>query len=381
MKKRYAALLFFLLIVTLFWFFFLGGIEIYKDLPREYTETFLLLLGIIVGLTILYRLGTYLLKSTWTKLGAKEGESVMIQGLYKFFLIIVGFLAIVTQWFSLGTLGAIFAAFGGMFLGWSLQGPISGIAAWLLVSAIRPFSVGDRVQLPSFSLVGDVISVSPLYTTLNQVGGSISSEEPANRTVLIPNAMLFGALIINYTPKEQQELFQKSKQRLKTRSESAQTSYMLDEFVLRLSFDSDWDEAENLLLKVAKEVTADIIKATKTEPYIRADMSDWYGAYLRLRFMTLATDRPKIMHEIAKRVFKGIQSSKKVDLAIPYIYSYRKGYQWAPPYSLDNLQTIRDSTKEKLKNTLICPKCKSENFSDAKYCNQCSEKLIKVKPK
>jgi hypothetical protein len=189
--------------------------------------------------------------------------------------------------------------------------------------------------------------------------------------------MLFGALIINYTPKEQAELFRKSKERLKSESKSDQASYMLDEFVLRLSFDSDWDEAENLLLKAAKEVTADIIKATSTEPYIRADMPDWYGAYLRLRFMTLATDRPKIIHEISKRVFKGIQSSKKVDLAIPYIYSFKKGYQWAPPYSLENLETIRDATKGILKGLVLCPKCEAKNFSDARYCNECSERLIK----
>jgi len=64
----------------------------------------------------------------------------MIQGVFKFFLVVAGFLTIITYWFSLGSLGAIFAAFGGMFLGWSLQGPISGLAAWLLVSIIRPFS-------------------------------------------------------------------------------------------------------------------------------------------------------------------------------------------------------------------------------------------------
>jgi len=378
MKKTYLAMVL-LTIVTaavLYWYFALGGVAILQQLPGEYTITFVTLIIIVASVTILYRVGAFFLKSFWVKAGAKEGEAVMLQGLFKFFMIIVGFLAIVTQWFSLGALGAVFAAFGGMFLGWSLQGPISGLAAWLLVSAIRPFSVGDRVQLPSFGLVGDVVSVSPLYTTLNQVGGSVGSEEPANRTVLIPNAMLFGALIINYTPKEQEELIRKSKERLGALATSGLSSYMLDEFVLRLSFDSDWDEAEQLLLSAAKEVTADIIKETGQEPYIRADMSDWYGAYMRLRFMTLATDRPKIIHEISKKVFKEIQSSRKVDLAIPYIYSFRKGFQWAPPFSLENLATLRaNPQKDHVKEGTKCPRCEYGNPPDAVYCNKCGERL------
>jgi small-conductance mechanosensitive channel len=306
------------------------------------------------------------------KMGGKEGEIGMIQGVYKFIIITVGILTLLSSWFSLGSLGAIFAAFGGMFLGWSLQGPISGLAAWFLVSVIRPFSVGDRVQLPSYGMVGDIVHITPLYTILNQVGGSVGSEEPANRTVLIPNAMLFGALVINYTPKDQRELVELSK-RQKTMGELPGSAYMLDEFVLRLSFDSDWDEAEKILLDTAREVTADVIKKTGQEPYIRADMTDWYGVFLRLRFMTLATDRPKIIHEISKKVFKSVQASKNVDLAIPYIYSFRKGFQWAPPNSLDNVNTTRSGSPNN--GILICSSCGAENMSDSAYCNKCGSKL------
>ncbi len=138
----------------------------------------------------------------------------MIQGVFKFFLVVAGFLTIITYWFSLGSLGAIFAALGGMFLGWSLQEPISGLAAWLLVSTIRPCRVGHRVQLPFYCLVGDVIRMTPLYTVLNQAGGSVESVEPSNRTVLIPNAMLFGALVINHTPKGQEELLKQAQTKM-----------------------------------------------------------------------------------------------------------------------------------------------------------------------
>ena len=356
----------------LFWYSKLGGEAIVESLPFDYTQQLIILILVVASLMVLYKIGAFFLKSIMLKMGGKEGEVGMIQGVYKFIIITVGILTLISSWFSLGSLGAIFAAFGGMFLGWSLQGPISGLAAWFLVSVIRPFSVGDRVQLPSYSLVGDIVHITPLYTILNQVGGSVGSEEPANRTVLIPNAMLFSALVINYTPKDQRELIELSK-RQKTISELPGSAYMLDEFVLRLSFDSDWDEAEKILLDAAREVTADVIKKTGQEPYIRADMTDWYGVFLRLRFMTIATDRPKIIHEISKRVFKSIQASKNVDLAIPYIYSFRKGFQWAPPNSLDNVNTIKSGSPNN--GMLICSNCGTENTGDSVYCNKCGNKL------
>jgi hypothetical protein len=102
-------------------------------------------------------------------------------------------------------------------------------------------------------------------------------------------------------------------------------------------------------------------------------MTDWYGVFLRLRFMTLATDRPRIIHEISKRVFKSVQASKNVDLAIPYIYSFRKGHQWAPPYSLDNVDTIRREIPNN--DMLICQSCGAENLGDSAYCNKCGSKL------
>jgi len=326
-----------LLVFVMFglWYYVLGGAGLLGQyVSLEYAGGVIRLVFLVSGFVILYALISLALRSMMLKAGAKEGEITMINGVLRTAIIFVGFLTVISEWFSLGTLGTIFAAFGGMFLGWSLQGPVSGFAGWFLISIIRPFSVGDRVQLPSYGLVGDVIAVSPLYTILNQVGGSVGSEEPANRTILIPNAMLFGTLFINYTPKNQEKLIEQFQKRFLAEPRTSESGYMLDEFVLRMTFDSDWDEAERILLSAAREVTAGIIKETGQEPYIRADMSDWYGVYMRLRFMTLATERPRIIYELTRRIYKEIQSSEKVDVAIPYIYSFKKGLQLVPPLSI-----------------------------------------------
>ncbi len=237
--------------------------------------------------------------------GGPAGEARMLMGFARAMLVLAVLGTLLYATGVLKALGGIAALLAGSLLGWSLQAPVSGMAAWALITLKRPFRVGDRVLFPSLGLLGDVAEVGLMYTKLDQVGGAVGSEEAIGRDILIPNAMLFNQVAINYTPQQA-------------------AAYFLDEVVVRLTYDSDWDTAEGILLTAAREVTAEIIKATGKEPYIRSDIYD-YGIYMRLRFMTLATDRPRVSHEILKRVFHQFQRTPKVDFAIPYVYSYRKG--------------------------------------------------------
>ncbi len=234
---------------------------------------------------------------------AVEGE--MLGRLYRLIAIAAVILGAAAGLGELQTFGAFFAMFGGLLLGWSLQAPVSGFAAWVLVSFKRPFRPGDRIQFPNLGLTGDVKDIGVMYTMLDQVGGSIGSEEAVGRYVLVPNAMLFSQVVINYTVTQE-------------------AAYMLDEVVIRITYDSDWKTAEGILLNAAWDVTRDIIEATGQRPYIRSDYYD-YGVYLRLRYQTPVKDRVEIAYNIQKRIFQHIQQTRNVDLAIPYVYSYRAG--------------------------------------------------------
>jgi small-conductance mechanosensitive channel len=211
----------------------------------------------------------------------------------------------------LASFGAVFSMFGGMVIGWSLQAPVSGFAAWILVSLKRPFRPGDRIQFPKLELTGDVLDVGAMYTTLDQVGGSIGSEEAVGRSILVPNAMLFDEVIINYTVGQARP-------------------YMLDEVVVRITYDSNWDTAEKILINAAREITGDIIAETGVQPYIRSDLYD-YGVYLQLRYETHVNGRAEIAYRIQKRIFEEIQRDPTVDIAIPFIYSYRAGRDMKEP--------------------------------------------------
>lgn len=236
-----------------------------------------------------------------------EGEAKMLTGFLRVIAILAVLISVLYAMGVLKTLGVVAAGFAGMLLGWSLQAPVSGLAAWILITLMRPFRISDRVQFPSLGLTGDVKRVGAMYTVLDQVGGTVGSEEPIGRDILIPNAMLFGQVAVNYT-----------RNTMKTTS-----PFFLDEVVIRLTYDSDWDTAEEILRSAAYTVTPDVIKETGHEPYVRSDIWD-YGILMRLRYMTKAMDRARITHEIVRHVFKEIQANPRVDMAIPFVYSYRK---------------------------------------------------------
>lgn len=196
--------------------------------------------------------------------------------LWKFMIAI---LVIMAMTGSLRLLG-LTAGFFGMMLGWSLQQPVTGIAAWLMIVLKKPFRIGDRVIIAG--ITGDVTGITLTHVILNQVGGSIGGEEKSGRGILIPNAILFQHVIINYTLEQQ---------------------FMLDEVPVRLTFDSDWERAKEIMIAAASDVTSDIIAKTGQQPFIRAEFLDW-GILVRLRYHTIPAKRQELSTYIIERLLR-----------------------------------------------------------------------------
>ena len=319
-KKTFISFLSFIVIAISF--FILDKYFLVDELSSGITPFRMIMnIALIMAATFLFTLLTVQLMQARNK---PISEGVMLSKVYK----LIAFFAIVLSiGFAFGKLKAFsdfFAMFGGMLLGWSLQAPVSGFAAWILVSVKRPFRPGDRIQFPSLGLVGDVKDIGAMYTRLDQVGGTIGSEEAVGRYILVPNAMLFTQVVINYTVKQE-------------------AAYMLDEVVIRITYDSDWKTAERILLEAAKQVTKDIIEKTGSEPYIRSDLYD-YGVYMRLRYQTHVQRRAEISYNINKTIFQEFQKNNSVDMAIPYIYSSKAGAEKkeADATKHKNLQQIQD---------------------------------------
>ncbi len=265
------------------------------------------LLAVLAAILALYNGALLVLSSRFRRMPGRGNDMVMLMPVLRLVAMLFAFAAAChiagvhpASWTAL-------AGFGGLLLGWSLQAPVSGLAAWLLISTKRPFRVGDRVKLQAWDLRGDITHIGMMYTELNQVGGTVGSEDLAGRTILVPNAMLFQNIVVNYTPRQA-------------------SAFVLDEVTVRTTYNSDWTIAERILLQAAAEVTGDIVQRTGVQPYIRAQMYD-YGVQFYLRYMTPATDRPRVVYELTKRIVAAFARSPDVDFALPFVFSQRTGMQ------------------------------------------------------
>ncbi len=304
------------LLATFYWYypFVLDvSLQFIGKVPPIWIEYTLKVAGVTVLVYITYEVIARAFSVAVTSTGGRQIDVRMFLGLVRAVAIAVWVLGVTSVFFELSLFMAALGGFSALFLGWALQAPVTGMAAWVIVTLKRPFRIGDRVYLPSWNLIGDVTDIGIMYTELNQVGGTVGTEEPSGRAVLVPNAILFANVIIDYT-----------------KGADRTSSYILDEIVVRITYDSDWDEAERILIDSATEVTGDVIRATGMKPYVRSDFYD-YGVYIRLRYMCLATERPKTSHDINAKIFKKVSSSHKVDFAIPYVYSVRKALNEGGP--------------------------------------------------
>lgn len=252
-------------------------------------------------LTIIYRNATaWLTKYIREQAYKPENADAFLRTwrtVWKFF---IGVLTIIAASGSLRLLG-LSAGFLGMMLGWSLQAPVTGMAAWLMIITKKPFRLGDRIILAGYT--GDVTDITLTHVVLNQVGGSVGGEERSGRGILIPNAILFSNVIINFTLDQ---------------------VHMLDEVIVRLTFDSDIELAEKLALAAVNEVTADIVNETGFEPHTRSELYE-SGVLMRVRYQTIPSQRQVLSSAITRKVLHSIKSNyDKVKFCYPHsVVRYR----------------------------------------------------------
>ena len=251
---------------------------------------------ILIGLLIAYKVSKRLIIGAMQIQDRTDNQVRQFVAMWRYGFLLGGIVfVIVSMSGSLAAMG-LTVAFVSMILGWSLQRPVTGVAAWLMVMIKRPFMIGDRIIIQGVR--GDVLEISPTHILLGEVGGTVGGEESSNRGILIPNAVLFDQMVINYAVSEE-------------------TKYILDEVPVRVSYDSDYKLAEETLIGCAQEVTEEIIKDTGRAPEVRAEFFD-SGVFMRLRYQSIAVDRQKISTAIVAKVVEAFSNSDRLGFAYPH---------------------------------------------------------------
>ncbi|MBI2545892.1 mechanosensitive ion channel family protein [Candidatus Woesearchaeota archaeon] len=258
-------------------------------LPILRTMLVAALLLLVFGF-IVRRLKKFLLKRARTRAQYSNIEifSRVLQYSVLVIVIISALFAYSGSWAGLGlSVGLLSAA-----LGWALQKPITGVAAWVMLVIKRPFQIGDRIIIGDVK--GDVVDITLTHIYIGEIGGLVAGEERSERTIMVPNSLLFEQKIINY---------------------NFQTENILDQVTVQVTYESNIDKAIELALRAARKHIKQF--GTDKEAFTRTYFQP-SGVNVHVRYLVPAQRVQELSSLITKELLDLIRKTKDVEIAVPH---------------------------------------------------------------
>jgi small-conductance mechanosensitive channel len=233
----------------------------------------------------------------------------------RYIITVIGILLVSRIWFegvgAIGTYIALVAA--GLVI--VLREPVQDIAGFLFIMWRSPFRLGDRIEVNDVK--GDVIDQGLFKFTLMEIGNWVDADQSTGRVVHISNHKIFSGNIFNYT---------------------GGFKYIWNEVTVRLTYESNWKKAKELLLKIAQHHSVDMSQKAEEEmieasssyylsyniltPTVYLHIKD-YGIALTIRYLTDPRKRRATEQSIHEEVLEMIQSNDDIMWAYPTSRVYR----------------------------------------------------------
>jgi len=233
----------------------------------------------------------------------------------RYIITVIGILLVSRIWFegvgAIGTYIALVAA--GLVI--VLREPVQDIAGFLFIMWRSPFRLGDRVEVNEVK--GDVIDQGLFKFTLMEIGNWVDADQSTGRVVHISNHKVFSGNVFNYT---------------------GGFKYIWNEVTVRLTYESNWKKAKELLLKIAQNHSIDMSKKAEEElmeasssyylsfnvltPTVYLHIKD-YGIAMTIRYLTDPRKRRATEQSIHEEVLEMIQSHDDITWAYPTSRVYR----------------------------------------------------------
>ncbi|MDZ7726681.1 MAG: mechanosensitive ion channel family protein [Candidatus Campbellbacteria bacterium] len=227
------------------------------------------------------------------------------------------FITITTVVITLGAVLAIwvddaqtlFVSYGiiGAGLAFALQDLFKNLAGGMLLFTKGIYRIGDRVEIDGS--VGDVIDIGMLYTTLLEIQNWIDGDQTTGRMVIIPNNKVISGMTFNY---------------------SKDHSFIWDEIMVPITYESDWRKARDLMVKISSDETAGsaktasemitrlkkryFISARETEPSVFMRLTDnWIQ--LTVRFVVPVKDRRLVNDRLSHLILETFEKDSNIEIA------------------------------------------------------------------
>jgi small-conductance mechanosensitive channel len=199
----------------------------------------------------------------------------------------------------------------------ALHEMLLNIAGWFYIVVRHPYRTGDRIELGS--LRGDVIDIRLFQTTLLELGNWVDGDQSTGRVVHMPHGQIFRNPLFNYT-----QGFE----------------FLWNELPVLVTFESDWEKAKFILLRLGEEASKDVQEQVKRKvdrmarkyliydkdfiPIVYTKIED-SGIKLTLRYLTEARNRRNSEDAISQKMLRAIQSESDIEFAYPTYRIYKHG--------------------------------------------------------
>jgi small-conductance mechanosensitive channel len=216
-------------------------------------------------------------------------------------------IVLVFIWLGPGSNFTVAMGILGAGIAFASQEVIGSFAGYVNIVTGNLFRIGDRVQIGS--VVGDVIDISILRTTVMEIGEWVGADQYTGRVVTIANRFVFSDPVYNYTQ---------------------HWPYLWDEILIPITYGSDWQAAGELMLERAAEYSSHFLSQAQAglreleaeyplheatvEPKLYVVMTDnWLE--MTLRYVVDPRERRKVKAQLHRDLLQGFEADPKITVA------------------------------------------------------------------
>jgi small-conductance mechanosensitive channel len=195
----------------------------------------------------------------------------------------------------------------GAALAFALQDVFKNFVGSILIIASGHYRIGDRISIDD--KYGDVMDIGLFSTTLMEIRGWVSGDQPSGRLLLVPNGLVLNHSFYNYT---------------------GDHSFVWDEIAIPLTYGSNWKKAREIILAIIRtETDAVTVQAEAeierigekyylpkkvVEPSVYISVTDnWI--LLAARYVTDARTRRLLSSRLNELILTALEQQKDITIA------------------------------------------------------------------
>jgi small-conductance mechanosensitive channel len=216
-------------------------------------------------------------------------------------------IVILFVWLGSGSNLTVAMGIFGAGIAFASQEVIGSFAGYVNIVTGNLYRIGDRVRIGD--VMGDVLDVSILRTTVMEIGEWVHADQYTGRIVTVANRVVFSAPVFNYT---------------------RHWRYVWDEIVIPITYASDWRRAGEIMLAQGHEYTSRFfeeaqaefghlaqvypVQKVSVEPTLYVIMTDnWIE--ITLRYIVEARERRQAKGQLHRELLQRFESEPGITVA------------------------------------------------------------------